>query len=132
MADDAKAQRPRRILYVENGIGYGGAVICLRHLVRNLDRSRFEPIVVTGKAAAPYSEIERDATWVPIRDRLLDTLAWQRGLADSRLAAAFPRVARLVAFFIGRIDDIINFAPFLLRLLLADACFRASLIQADN
>jgi len=46
-----------RILYVENGIGYGGAIICLRHLIRNLDRSRFTPMVVTGRTGSQYQEI---------------------------------------------------------------------------
>jgi len=55
--------RPRRVLFVENGIGYGGAIICLRHLVRNLDRSRYEPIVVTGRDDAPYQGIAAEAEW---------------------------------------------------------------------
>ena len=44
----------KKILYVENGIGYGGAIICLRHLVRNLDRTRFTPMVITGRTSPQY------------------------------------------------------------------------------
>ena len=50
-------------MYVENGIGYGGAIICLRHLIRNLDRIRFEPMVITGLGDSKYQEIANEARW---------------------------------------------------------------------
>lgn len=123
---------PLRILYVENGIGYGGAIICLRHLVRNLDRRRFEPIVVTGKDLAPYRSIAEEARWLPIRDRYLDTLGWQRRVGEWRLAARAPRVASMIRKVIGRVDDIVNFTPFFVRLLLAAMRLRPALIHANN
>jgi hypothetical protein len=51
----------KNILYVENVIGYGGAIICLRHLVRNLDRSRYIPLVVTGRTSPDYQDIVNKA-----------------------------------------------------------------------
>jgi hypothetical protein len=59
----------KNILYVENGIGYGGAIICLRHLVRNLDRSRYTPLVVTGRTSPDYQDIANESQWQYIKDR---------------------------------------------------------------
>jgi glycosyltransferase involved in cell wall biosynthesis len=132
MAEKLERRAPARILYVENGIGYGGAVICLRHLVRNLDRRRFEPIVVTGKSLAPYKSIAQDATWLPIRDRMLDTLGWQRRIGESGLKRSAPRLASRAQKALGWIDDVGNFLPFFVRLLLAILRHRPALIHANN
>ena len=51
----------KNIIYIENGIGYGGIIICLRHLVRNLDRKRFRPMVITGRTGPQYREIAQEA-----------------------------------------------------------------------
>ncbi len=90
--------RPKRILFVENGIGYGGAIICLRHLVRNLDRSRFEPMVLTGRDGPLYRDIANDTTWRCIPDRIVDVPALRLKLerlglpARSRLLAWLLRI----------------------------------------
>jgi glycosyltransferase involved in cell wall biosynthesis len=39
--------RPDPVLYLETGLGVGGSVISLYELLKGLDRSRYEPIVVT-------------------------------------------------------------------------------------
>ena len=64
--------RPRRVLYVENGIGYGGAIICLRHLVRNLDPARYDAMVVTGRGEPLYRDIANETTWKHIPDRRIE------------------------------------------------------------
>ena len=71
----------KKILYVENGIGYGGAIICLRHLVRHLDRNRFEPLVVTGRTSPDYQAIGNEAQWKYIPDRYFDNVSLRRRLA---------------------------------------------------
>jgi glycosyltransferase involved in cell wall biosynthesis len=123
---------PARILYVENGIGYGGAIICLRHLVRNLDRGRFEPIVVTGKSDLPYRDIAQEALWLPISDRVIDTLGWQRRIRESVFARRAPRLAGLMRWILGRADDVLNFGPYFARLLFSVARTRPALIHANN
>ena len=123
---------PARVLYVENGIGYGGAIICLRHLVRNLDRERFEPIVVTGKTDGPYSDVAREARWLPLRDRIVDTLGWQRRIRESAFARTAPRLADLTRWMLGRADDALNFVPYFARLTVTVARTRPALIHANN
>lgn len=126
------AAKPLRVLYVENGIGYGGAVICLRHLVRNLDRARFEPIVVTGWATEPYRDIAAEALWIPIPDRRVDVLGLRRRLARSFGVSRIPGGGWLARQALARTDDVVNFLPAFLRLLATVARLRPALIHANN
>jgi glycosyltransferase involved in cell wall biosynthesis len=44
--------RPDPVLYLETGLGVGGSVISLYELLKGLDRSRYQPVVVTYAAHA--------------------------------------------------------------------------------
>ncbi|BCX89702.1 hypothetical protein MIN45_P2075 [Methylomarinovum tepidoasis] len=115
---------PKKILYVENGIGYGGAVICLRHLVRNLDHSRYIPYVVTNRDEPPYREIATEAEWIHLKDHYFDprkTLEWVH-------AHVHPGAGQLVA----RLDDLVNRLPYLLRMLNLARRIRPDLIHTNN
>lgn len=48
--------RPDPVLYLETGLGVGGSVISLYELLKGLDRTRYEPIVVTY---ADHAYVER-------------------------------------------------------------------------
>ena len=124
--------RPKRILYVENGIGYGGAIICLRHLVRNLDRGRFTPMVVTGRTGPQYREIAEEAEWKHIPDRHLDVVGAHRKLDPLAWPDRVPGARFLFNQALARGDDIANFLPFYLKLLHAARRFGADLIHANN
>ncbi|MGY6274684.1 glycosyltransferase family 4 protein [Methylomonas sp. MgM2] len=124
--------QPARILYVENGIGYGGAVICLRHLVRNLDKTKYLPMVVTGRTAPQYQEIAGEARWKHIPDRRIDIPALQRSLTKKRWLYNIPPLRFLYQQFLARLDDICNFLPFFLQLLWTSWRFKADLIHANN
>lgn len=129
--DDSQS-KPNKILYVENGIGYGGAIICLRHLVRNLDRSRFEPMVVTGRTGPQYREIADEARWQHIPDRHIDVVGAHRVLDAATWPDRVPGLRLLVNQVLGRLDDVGNFLPFFLRLLWSAWRFDADLIHANN
>ncbi len=129
---DYQIPQPKRILYVENGIGYGGAIICLRHLVRNLDRNHFTPMVVTGRTGAQYREIAGEAIWKHIPDRHIDTVEAHRKLGTANWPDKIPGLRFLINQLLGRVDDIGNFAPFFLQLLWAAWQFKADLIHANN
>lgn len=120
------------ILFVENGIGYGGAVICLRHLIRNLDRSRYRPIVVTGRTGEPYQELKSESEWHPIRDRLIDTPGWRSRIGSLPIPSSLTFVRRILLQVVARIDDLCNFLPFLLRLFFLAIRLRPVLIHANN
>lgn len=123
---------PHRILYVENGIGYGGAIICLRHLVRNLDRSSFLPMVVTGRTGPQYREIASEAAWKHIPDRRIDVVAICRKLSKVTWVNSIIGLRFLLNQLIARVDDLGNFLPFFLQLLWVAVRFQPALIHVNN
>jgi glycosyltransferase involved in cell wall biosynthesis len=127
-----KAKAPTKVLYVENGIGYGGAVICLRHLVRNLDRSRFEPFVVTGLSTEPYRGIADEATWLPIPDRRVDVARARSWVASAPSIQAIPGARWLLFKLLARLDDLLNFVPFFLALVVQMLRVRPALVHVNN
>ena len=129
---DDQTPRPKRILYVENGIGYGGAIICLRHLVRNLDRNRFTPMVITGRTGHQYREIADEALWKHIPDRHIDIVGAHRKLDPAQWPEKIPGSRFILNQLLGRADDIGNFIPFFLQLLWTAWRFKADLIHANN
>ena len=123
---------PKKILYVENGIGYGGAIICLRHLVRNLDRARFTPMVVTGRTGPQYQEIANEADWRHIPDRHLDIVGAHRKIDPIAWIDKVPGLRFIANQILARADDLFNFLPFFLHLLWTAWRFKADLIHANN
>lgn len=124
--------RRTRILYVENGIGYGGAIICLRHLVRNLDHDTFEPMVITGLTGPQYREIATEAIWKHIPDRRLDVVNMKRRLQAARWPDALPGLRWLASQFLARLDDAANFIPAFVQTLWAVYRFKPDLIHVNN
>ncbi|PKM12930.1 MAG: glycosyltransferase family 1 protein [Gammaproteobacteria bacterium HGW-Gammaproteobacteria-3] len=123
---------PKRILYIENGIGYGGAIICLRHLVRNLDRSKYTPLVVTGRNGPHYREIAEEAQWRHIPDRHIDIVGAHRKIDPLKWPDKIPGLRFIINQILARTDDIANFLPFFIRLLYTAKKFKADLIHANN
>ncbi|MEZ0148366.1 MAG: glycosyltransferase family 4 protein [Candidatus Reddybacter sp.] len=123
---------PQKILYVENGIGYGGAIICLRHLVRNLDRARFTPMVVTGRTGPHYREIASEAEWKHIPDRHIDVVGAHRKIDPITWIDKAPGLRFIINQLLARADDLFNFLPFFLHLLWTALRFKADLIHANN
>jgi len=121
-----------RVLYVENGIGYGGAIICLRHLVRNLDRSKYEPMVITGLTSPQYREIAAEAIWKHIPDRRLDVVSMKRKLQAVRWPDALPGLRWLTSQFLARLDDVANFFPAFVQTLWVVHRFKPDLIHVNN
>ena len=123
---------PRTVLFVENGIGYGGAVTCLRHLVRQLDRSKYEPIVITGQSAGPYAGIAEDAQWFSIQDRRIDATALRRKLDATAWPDRLPGMRWLLLQCIARLDDLANSLPFFLRFSWALLQIRPVIVHVNN
>lgn len=122
----------KRILYVENGIGYGGAIICLRHLVRNLDRTRFEPMMITGLCDSRYQEIQAEAAWRHVRDKRVDVISLKRTLQAQRWPGALPGSRWVINQVLSRLDDLINFFPSFVQTLWITFRFKPDLIHVNN
>jgi glycosyltransferase involved in cell wall biosynthesis len=123
---------PKRILYAENGIGYGGAIICLRHLVRNLDRSKFEPMIITGLTGPQYQEIATEAIWKYIPDRRVDIASLKRSLLATKWPDVIPGLRWIVNQLLSRLDDLVNFTPAFLQTLWTVKRFKPDLIHVNN
>jgi glycosyltransferase involved in cell wall biosynthesis len=122
----------RRVLCVENGIGYGGAIICLRHLVRNLDPSRYEAMIVTGRVGPLYSDIANDAPWQGVLDRRLDVTRMRSRVDESVFLKKVPGLLFVVRQAIARIDDLVNLLPFMIGFARVVRRFRPDLIHVNN
>ncbi len=122
----------KRVLYVENGIGYGGAVICLRHLVRNLDRVKFEPMVITGLGDEKYQDIASEACWKHIPDRRLDVISMKRSMGAQRWPDALPGLRWTLNQVLSRLDDLFNFLPSFLQTFWTVLRFKPDLIHVNN
>ena len=122
----------KRVLYIENGIGYGGAIICLRHLIRNLDRERFDPIVVTSRTGSHYQEIASEARWYYFPDQMMDIKRLGTQLKQSRFLKANRNLRWIANQIVSRLDDVINFFPFFLWLFFITMQNRPVLIHLNN
>lgn len=127
-----KRNTPRKVLYVENGIGYGGAIICLRHLVRHLDPSRYHSMVVTGRDDPLYADIARDAPWQAIIDRRVDVVSMRRRLEERTWVKKLPGLSSLMLQLIARLDDLVNLPPFVAGLFRTARQYRPDLIHVNN
>lgn len=123
---------PIRVIFVENGIGYGGAAICLRHLVRNLDPNRFDPMVVTGRTGANYEEIASEAKWRHIPDRRIEVTEIRRLIDEVRWFKKVPGLSWFINQGVSRLDDAFNFLPFFIQFLVLCLRFRPALIHVNN
>lgn len=122
----------KRILFVENGIGYGGAIICLRHLVRNLDPEKYESMLVTGLGGPLYEDIAAETHWRHIADRHFDTVNMKRTLDKVKWPDRMPGLRWLANQVIARLDDLGNFLPFFLHFLWTAWRFKPDIIHVNN
>jgi glycosyltransferase involved in cell wall biosynthesis len=124
--------RRRRVVYVENGIGYGGAIICLRHLVRNLDRQVYEPLVITGFGDERYQDIANEASWRHIPDRRVDIISMKRALQAAVWPDRVPGLRWVANQGLARLDDMANFLPSFAQTLWTMLRFRPDLVHVNN
>ncbi len=125
-------EKKTRILYVENGIGYGGAIICLRHLVRNLDKTKYEPLVVTSRTGQEYEGIANESAWQHIPDRRIDVVSMRERLFKTRWISYVPGLRFVLNQMLSRIDDIVNYYPFYRGLLKCAKNFEPDIIHLNN
>lgn len=123
--------RKIRVLFFEDGIGYGGAAVCLELIVRYLDRNRFYPIVVTSRRDPEYERFKEVCEWRHInretvrRDKRL--VALQRFLRPAGGSA--QRAAQLST---SVVDYLLNFSPYFGRLFRFAREKKIDLIHTNN
>ena len=120
----------KRILYLENCIGYGGAAICMKLLVANINRDKYYPIVVTSQNNQNYQSIKEVADWYYIRDKFVER-DYQKEIIET-LFLKLKIKGRFVEVTNSLVDYIINFFPYLLRLLIFVKMKKVDLIHLNN
>ncbi len=107
----------RKILYLENAIGWGGAAICLKLIAANLDKSKYHPIITAPHNDAKYSSYGEVAEWHHIPDRKIDKNELAQKTGTSVASAA---------------DYIFNVIPYVIKLLLLAKKERLDIIHLNN
>lgn len=85
-----------RILYIHHGGGIGGAPLSLLYLLRQLDRARYEPVVVTLKPGPVVDLYRAEGIETHVEGGISDfshtTLEWYGGRAWWRLPGKLARI----------------------------------------
>jgi len=122
----------KRVLYLENGQGYGGAVICLELLLQALDRNRYEPFVSTSYMDRNYQNLKNIApfTYLPHRffnkNKLMKRLII-KGNTNAK-SAVLIKCQQLLSFA----DYTINLFPYILRLIALCRSHHIDLVHLNN
>jgi glycosyltransferase involved in cell wall biosynthesis/peptidoglycan/xylan/chitin deacetylase (PgdA/CDA1 family) len=124
----ARGATRRRVLFVENGAGFGGAVVALAGLLRHWRCDGFEPHVVSNWASGSLQQAQNVAGYRVISDRRHDL----RPLARRIQGLPLGPLKSIVLFLVGRADDLANQLPYLLSLLLHIRKIRPDVIHGNN
>ena len=120
--------RPVKVLFVENGAGFGGAVVALQTLLSKLPPTQIECDVVSNLPVMDFDNLPAVKTHKVITDRVLDA----RQISRSIRAADLGPLTRPLLFAVGRADDLINRLPYLVRLGWRVLRMRPDIIHGNN
>jgi len=112
----------KRILYCENGVGYGGAVISLINLLEALNRDEFEPHVLTTASSGEYRRFGSVSVWATMRGKLFD---------PGKVAAALPSFP-LRSKLLSLADYFLNVFPQALSIITYARRNRIDIIHINN
>lgn len=123
-----KQHRKTRVLFVENGAGFGGAIVALQTLLENLPTDQFEYDVVTNLPVGRFAQIPAVSSHRVISDQSIDT----RDLSQRVSTWGAGRWVGLVLFLVGRLDDLVNRLPYLTKLTLHVWRLHPDIIHGNN
>jgi glycosyltransferase involved in cell wall biosynthesis/peptidoglycan/xylan/chitin deacetylase (PgdA/CDA1 family) len=126
----SSAPRPYRIMTVENGAGFGGAVVALETLLQRMSPNDAQVHVLSNYAVGKFESIPVVCEHKVIPDRRFNFSALARRL---RLNGASDSAWHRVALFVlGRLDDLVNRLPYLVALLREVRRIRPNVIHGNN
>jgi glycosyltransferase involved in cell wall biosynthesis len=125
--------KPKRILYLENGQGYGGAVICMELLLQALDRNCYEPFVSTSYMDSNYQNLGNIAPLTYLSHRFFDknTLMDRLSIRENGI----PRTGILLKGcqqLLSLADYAVNIFPYVLRLIALCHRKQIDLVHLNN
>jgi glycosyltransferase involved in cell wall biosynthesis len=125
--------KPKRILYLENGQGYGGAVICMELLLQALNRNCYEPFVSTSYMDAGYQNLKTIAPFIYLphrffnKNQLMDRLSIREN--------GIPKTGILLKGgqqLLSLADYAVNIFPYVLRLIALCRRKQIDLVHLNN
>ena len=117
-----------KVAVVENGAGFGGAVVALRTLLMNCSGEQLAFHVVTNLPVGDFRQAEAVDS-----QRVLNDCAYNfRPLAKEIRSLRLGFVGRLILFLVGRADDLVNRLPHLVRLFMYCLRLRPDIIHGNN
>jgi len=120
--------RPVRVLLVENGAGFGGAVIALETLLASMSANEAECHIVANLDVGKFDGLAAVRSHRVIGDRIWNLRPLARRVARWRYRMA----SRPVLFALGRLDDLVNRLPYLVRFAWAAFRLRPDVIHGNN
>ena len=120
-----KYKSKKRLLFVENGIDYGGAVISLKNLISHIDRTQFEIFVTTSIDNEKYRYFNKISKWYYIN----------KGTFDIRKASDKFRRLKGRNFFLkmlSALDYFINVFPYTYRIIKLIRNYDIDLVILNN
>lgn len=124
----ASNTKPRRIMVVENGAGFGGAIIALQTLLENVSKEDGEFHVVTNLPVGHFETIPAVKSVTVIGDRLVNFRAFAQKINSTEWLVG----RRGLLFLIGRLDDLINRLPYMTRLYFHALLVRPEILHGNN
>jgi glycosyltransferase involved in cell wall biosynthesis/peptidoglycan/xylan/chitin deacetylase (PgdA/CDA1 family) len=128
LRDPDRAHAKPAVLFVENGSGFGGAIVALQTLLQALPCERFDYHVITNVAVGEFGSHPAVRSHRVIGDELIDfrpLAAWIRGGGSGLFV-------RALLFLLGRTDDLVNRLPHLARLWWAAHRIGPDIIHGNN
>ncbi|PKO88937.1 MAG: hypothetical protein CVU18_05790 [Betaproteobacteria bacterium HGW-Betaproteobacteria-12] len=116
-----------RVMFVECGAGFGGAVTALETLLKHSPVSRLHADIVTNLPVGHFSEYPVVQSVHIIGNRLLKLRQLSKRIEDAGLPAR-----RAFLFAIGRLDDLLNRGPYLVRLVVHAIQKQPDVIHGNN
>ncbi len=123
-----QALQRHKVMVVENGAGFGGAIVALRTLLRHAPRDAADFHVVTNMPVGDFKEFPAVRSHRVVGDRLHDFRGPARAISQSGMGI----FGTLLLFLLGRLDDLVNRVPYLLRLTLLALKLRPNIIHGNN
>lgn len=105
-------RRCTRVMLVENGTGFGGAMVAARTLIRHVNPEALTYDVISNAPWPRLADLPALRSHVVLSNRRFNfrqATTWAHG-------ALPPPLARVAAFGLGRLDDLFNRLPYLARL----------------
>jgi glycosyltransferase involved in cell wall biosynthesis len=128
LLDPDRARAKPVVLFVENGSGFGGAIVALQTLLQALPCDRFDYHVITNVAVGGFGTHPAVRSHRVIGDELIDF----RPLAGWIRRSGNGLTVRAWLFLLGRADDLVNRLPYLVRLWWAARQIRPDIIHGNN